>query len=161
ISGSHRRVEEALPRGPTPDSRRMVVQRGLAQARPAHRGSQGIVGPYIPSSTDFWAPGRVYSWYRADDRQSEVCRPSRLAAAKSRSAGQTMPTGTLRQPAVACTGLTLGAVAVSTRVIRDGAMPAANAAITMAAQGGGATTRDGVQNLPLGPSHPGPGPCDE
>ena len=40
-------------------------------------------------------------------------------------------------------------------------MPAANAAITMAAQGGGATTRDGVQNLPLGPSHPGPGPCDE
>jgi hypothetical protein len=67
----------------------------------------------------------------------------------------------LSQPAVACTGLTLGAVPVSTRIIRDGTMAAVNAAITMAAQGGGAATRDGVQHLPLGPVQPGPSPCDE
>jgi hypothetical protein len=67
----------------------------------------------------------------------------------------------LSQPAVACTGLTLGAVPVSTRVIRDGTMAAAKAAITMAAQGGGAATRDRVQHLPLRPGQPGPSPCDE
>jgi hypothetical protein len=40
-------------------------------------------------------------------------------------------------------------------------MAAAKAAIPMAAQGGGAATLDGVQNLPLGPGQPGPTSFDE
>jgi hypothetical protein len=67
----------------------------------------------------------------------------------------------LRQPAVARPGLTLGAGAVATRVVRDGAMTTAKAAIPVAAQSGGAATLDGIEHLPLGPSQPGPAPFDE
>jgi hypothetical protein len=67
----------------------------------------------------------------------------------------------LRQPAVARPGLTLGTVPVATRVIGDGAMTTANAAIPMAAQSGGAATLDGMQHLPLRPGQPGPAPFDE
>ncbi len=62
----------------------------------------------------------------------------------------------LGQPAVAGPSLALGAVPVSARVIRDGAIAAANASIAVAAQRGGAATLDGAQDLPLGPRQPGP-----
>jgi len=67
----------------------------------------------------------------------------------------------LSQPAVARPGLTLGAVPIATRVIGDGTIAAAKAAISMTAQDGGAATLDRVQNLPLGPGQPGPAPFDE
>jgi hypothetical protein len=60
-----------------------------------------------------------------------------------------------RDPAFARTGLTLGAVPVATRVVGDGGtMSAAGALIDMAAEGGGATARDGQQDLEVGPAEP-------
>ena len=57
-------------------------------------------------------------------------------------------TTTRRDPAFARTGLTLRAVPVATAVVRDGGtMSAAGALIDMAAEGRGATARDGQQDL--------------
>jgi hypothetical protein len=51
------------------------------------------------------------------------------------------------QPAQAGVALTLGAVPVATRVVRDGSMSAVRALIAMSTQRGGATARDGQQHL--------------
>ena len=65
-------------------------------------------------------------------------------------------------PAFPRTCLTLGAVPVATRVVGDGGtMSAGGALIDMAAQGGGATARDGQQDLEVGPAEPGTVPLDE
>ena len=62
---------------------------------------------------------------------------------------------TRRDPAFARTGLTLRAVPVAARVVGDGGtMSAAGALIDMAAEGGGATARDGPQDLEVGPAEP-------
>src|ERR1700690_2036201 len=57
----------------------------------------------------------------------------------------------LPQPLVACSGLTLGAVPVAARVIRDGQVAAVYAGIAMTAEGSGAAARDGVERLALRP----------
>src|SRR5215467_4034186 len=64
-----------------------------------------------------------------------------------------LPSG---DPAVACGGLTLRAVPVSARVIGDGLMPALGALVAMAAEGGRATTRNGVQHFDVRPVQPAP-----
>jgi hypothetical protein len=51
------------------------------------------------------------------------------------------------QPAVAGLGLTLGAVPISTGVVRDGAIPAAGTLIAVPAERGGAATLNGRQDL--------------
>ena len=55
------------------------------------------------------------------------------------------------KPLITYVGLTLWAMPVSTRVIRDGLMTAAVALIAMAAERSCAATRDGVQHLDLWP----------
>jgi hypothetical protein len=66
------------------------------------------------------------------------------------------------EPTVAGVGLTLGAVAIATAVIGDGgAMSTAGALINMAAEGGGATARDGEQDLDMGPADPLAAALDE
>jgi hypothetical protein len=64
-------------------------------------------------------------------------------------------TATGRDPAFAGTSLTLRAVPVATAVVGDsGTMSAAGALIDMAAEGSGATTRDGQQDLEVSPAEP-------
>jgi hypothetical protein len=50
--------------------------------------------------------------------------------------------------------LTLWAVPVAARVVRDGAMPAAGALIEMTAQRGGTTARNGPQHFDMLPTEP-------
>jgi len=58
-------------------------------------------------------------------------------------------------PAFAGAGLTLWAVAITTAVIRDGGtMSAAGAFIDVTAESGGATARDGKQDLDVSPGDP-------
>ena len=54
-----------------------------------------------------------------------------------------------RQPALACLGLTLGAVPVSARVVGDGLMTAARAGIEMTAQRCGAAALNGAKRFEL------------
>jgi len=64
-------------------------------------------------------------------------------------------TTTRRDPAFTRTGLTLRAVPVATAVVGDGGtMSTAGALINMAAESGGATARDGQQDLDMGPADP-------
>src|SRR5208282_5147651 len=71
-------------------------------------------------------------------------------------------TTTRRDPAFTRTGLTLGAVPVATRVVGDGGtMSAAGALIGMSTEGGGATARDGPQDLEVDPAEPRTIPLDE
>jgi len=64
-------------------------------------------------------------------------------------------TTTRRDPAFARTRLTLGAVPVATAVVGDGGtMSAADALIDVTAESGGATARDGEQDLKVGPAEP-------
>ena len=64
-------------------------------------------------------------------------------------------TATRRDPAFPRTGLTLGTVPIATAVVGDsGTMSAAGALIDMAAEGSGATARDGQQDLEVGPAKP-------
>jgi hypothetical protein len=65
------------------------------------------------------------------------------------------------QPAVASGGLTLGAVPISARVVRDGAIPAAGTLIAMPAERGGAATLDGRQDLAVLGGQPGAAAFDE
>src|SRR5260370_14939352 len=51
-------------------------------------------------------------------------------------------------------GLTLRAVPVAARVVRDGAMPAAGTLIEMTAQRGGTTARNGPQHFDVLPTEP-------
>jgi len=68
--------------------------------------------------------------------------------------GQQFP-ATRRDPAFPRTGLTLRAMPVATRVVGEGGtMSAAGALIDVAAEGGGATARDGPQDLDMGPAEP-------
>src|SRR5882762_3800659 len=59
-------------------------------------------------------------------------------------------------PAFPGRSLTLRAVPVAARVVRDGAMPAASALIEMTAQCGGTTPRHGPQHLDMLPTEPVP-----
>ena len=69
---------------------------------------------------------------------------------------------TRRDPAFTRTGLTLRAVPIAATVIGDGGtMSAAGALIDMAAEGGGATARDGQQDLKVGPAESRTVPLDE
>ena len=52
-------------------------------------------------------------------------------------------------PALTSLRLTLGAVAIATRVVRDGLITAARALIAMATQGGGAAALNGTQGFEL------------
>src|SRR5882762_7020154 len=61
---------------------------------------------------------------------------------------------TLFEPAFASARLTLRAVAISARVVGDGAMPAASAFIEMSAEHGGATPRHGQQHFDMLPGDP-------
>ena len=64
-------------------------------------------------------------------------------------------TATGLDPAFASARLTLRAVPIATAVIGDGGtMSAAGALIDMAAECGGATARDGQQDLEMGPADP-------
>src|SRR5271168_3989205 len=58
------------------------------------------------------------------------------------------------EPAQAGVALTLGAMPVPARVVRDGRMSAVRALITMSTQRGGAATSNGQQNLLMLPSDP-------
>ena len=64
-------------------------------------------------------------------------------------------------PAVASRRLTLRAMAIAARVIRDGLMPALGALVDMSAQGSGAAARDGVQHFDVRPVQPAPALFDE
>ena len=57
-------------------------------------------------------------------------------------------------PAIACRGLTLWAVAVATAIVGDGAMPAAGAFVEMTAQCGGTTPLNGSQHFDMLPTEP-------
>ena len=61
---------------------------------------------------------------------------------------------TRSNPAVAGRGLTLRAVAVAARVVRDGAMPATSARIEMTTECGGTTARNGQQHFDVLPADP-------
>jgi hypothetical protein len=61
---------------------------------------------------------------------------------------------TLFQPTIARSRLTLWAVPVSARVVRDGAIPAARALIEMTTQNGGTTPRNGQQHFDMLPGDP-------
>src|SRR5260370_5276472 len=61
---------------------------------------------------------------------------------------------TLFQPTFASTCLTLRAVAISTRVVGDGAMSAASALIEMPAEHGGTTPRHSQEHLDVLPGDP-------
>jgi hypothetical protein len=61
---------------------------------------------------------------------------------------------TRSDPPFPSTRLTLGAVAISARIKRDGAMPAAGALIEMTAEGGGTAPRDGQQHFDMHPPEP-------
>src|ERR1700682_1835319 len=66
------------------------------------------------------------------------------------------------EPTVASVGLTLWAVPVPTAVVGDGrTVPAVGALIEMAAQGGGATARDGPQHFEVLPGDPFTATFDE
>src|SRR5215470_9376231 len=52
-------------------------------------------------------------------------------------------------PALASLRLTLGAVAIATRVVRDGLIPTTRASITMPAEGSGAATLNGTKGFEL------------
>jgi len=66
------------------------------------------------------------------------------------------------EPTVAGVGLTLRAMAIATAVIGDGgAVSTAGALIDMAAEGGGATARDGEQDLDMRPADPLAAALDE
>src|ERR1022692_2186209 len=67
--------------------------------------------------------------------------------------GQQLPLPRL-EPAQAGVALTLGAVPVSTRVVRDDGMSAVRALIAMSAQRGGAAACDGQQHLLVLPADP-------
>ncbi len=67
--------------------------------------------------------------------------------------GQQLPFPRL-EPAQARVALTLGAVPVSARVVRDGRMSAVRALIAMSTQRGGAAARDGQQHLLVLPVDP-------
>ncbi len=54
-----------------------------------------------------------------------------------------------RQPALARLCLTLGTVAIATRVIGDGLIPAARASVAMPAEGGSATALNGTKGFEL------------
>jgi hypothetical protein len=60
------------------------------------------------------------------------------------------------QPLVAGVGLALGTVPIAAGVERDGAIPAAGAAVAMPAQGGGAAALDGGQHFEMTPADPPP-----
>ena len=64
-------------------------------------------------------------------------------------------------PLVARVRQALRAVPIPTRVVRDGAMVALGATIEMAAQGGGAATRESAEHSPVLPRQPGPVCLDE
>jgi len=75
--------------------------------------------------------------------------------------GQQLTT-TRRDPAFARTGLTLRAMPIAATVVGDGGtMSAAGALINMAAEGSGATARNGPQDLDMGPAEPVAVACDE
>src|SRR6266436_7195659 len=61
---------------------------------------------------------------------------------------------TLLEPTFASARLTLRAVAISTRVVGDGAMFAASALIEMSAEHGSATPRNGQQHFDMLPGDP-------
>src|ERR1700693_4571481 len=61
---------------------------------------------------------------------------------------------TCSDPAFPGRGLTLGAVSVATRVIRDGAMPTTGALIEMAPQSGRTTAPNGLQHFDVLPAEP-------
>ena len=64
-------------------------------------------------------------------------------------------TATCCDPAFARTGLALGAVPIAAAVVGDGGtMSAARALINVTAECGGATARDGQQDLEVGPAEP-------
>jgi len=56
------------------------------------------------------------------------------------------------QPFLPCVGLTLGAMAISAGVVRDGLMPATNALIAMAAECGCTASLDCPEHFELCPS---------
>src|SRR6478672_7239841 len=64
-------------------------------------------------------------------------------------------------PPVAGSRLALRAMAIAAGVIGDGLVPALGTLIAMAAQGGGATTRNGVQHFDMRPVQPAPASFDE
>jgi hypothetical protein len=68
---------------------------------------------------------------------------------------------TCLEPTVAGTALTLRAVPVATGVVRDGAMPAADALVEMPAQCGGATAPNGQQDFDMLPADPFTASFDE
>src|SRR5262245_46526371 len=59
-------------------------------------------------------------------------------------------------PPVAGRRLALGTMAIAAGVIRDGLMPAFGTLVAMAAERGGAATRDGVQHFDMRPVQPAP-----
>ena len=65
------------------------------------------------------------------------------------------------EPLLSCIGLALWAMAVTTRVERDGLVTAMIALITMPAQSGGAAADNGIENLDLWPSQGSPIPLPE
>ena len=67
----------------------------------------------------------------------------------------------LGDPAVAGRRLALGTMAIAAGVIGDGLMPALGALVAMAAEGGGAATRNGVQHFDMRPVQPAPALFDE
>src|SRR5437870_6415114 len=58
------------------------------------------------------------------------------------------------EPTFASARLTLRAVAISTRVVGDGAMSAASALIEMSAERGGTTARNGQEHFDVLPADP-------
>src|SRR5215472_2396027 len=65
------------------------------------------------------------------------------------------------EPAYAGVALTVGAMPVATRVIRDGDVPAVGAAVAMTTQRSRTAAQDGPQNLAVMPGDPAPAAVQE
>ncbi len=104
-----------------------------------------------------WIAGDLQQGFGAGVKQQVVDQPFILQCQRSQfprqgeddvhvAGGQQLPFPRL-EPAQAGVALTLGAVPVSARVVRDGRMSAVRALITMSTQRGGAAACDGQQHL--------------
>jgi hypothetical protein len=69
-------------------------------------------------------------------------------------AGREKFSSTRRNPSFPSSDLTLRAVAIATRIKRDGTMPAAGALVEMTAECGGTTPRNGQQHFDVLPTEP-------
>jgi hypothetical protein len=86
--------------------------------------------------------------------QRQGCQMRRKCEDHVHVVGREKFPATCSDPSFPRRGLTLRAVPIAARVVRDGAMPAAGALVEMTAQCGGTTPRNGQQHFDMLPTEP-------